>query len=475
MGKDTFQYDIAVIGAGSGGLVVASAAAGMGARALLVESRKMGGDCLNYGCVPSKTFLKSAHLAHKMKTATEYGIHNVSFDVSMQDIMKRVSDVIAEIEPHDSKERFESLGVTVVMGFGKLVEAHTIDVDGTIYTAKKIVIATGSTAFIPPIKGLDTVKYYTNESVFELDTLPKRMVVLGAGPIGLELGQGFAHLGSEVHMVTRDDKIFSKDEPEAFPIMAQAMENDGVKIYTKSEIKEVLEKDGQTAVVISAEDGEKELLCDVLLVALGRRPNTDNMNLENIGIAINKRGFIEVNEYLQTTVDNIYACGDVRGKFLFTHSAGYEASMVVRNALVAPKFKTSYHNIAWTTYTMPEVAQVGLLEAQAKEQGVHGYTYILPISNNDRAKADDDRQGYVKVVLDKKSRVIGAGIVSEKAGDLLPVLSLLVTKRMKIGGVMSVIYQYPVQGEIVKSVALEHFKQTAKAWQKALLKKIVRR
>ncbi len=472
---DNIIYDIAIIGAGSGGLVVASAAASMGARVLLVENRKMGGDCLNYGCVPSKTFLKSAHLAKSMNNAESYGFSKPKYDTLLNQIMERVSNVIAEIEPHDSKQRFEGLGVDVRFGKGKIVSKNEISVDGEIFKTKKIVISTGSTAMVPPIKGLDTVRYYTNEDIFELKQLPKRIVVLGAGPIGLELGQGFCHLGSDVSVVDRLDDLFIKDEPEAGPIMQQALINDGVKLFLGCEIKEIVKQGDETIVRVLSGENETDIPCDVLLVALGRTPNTKELGLEEVGVKTDKRGFVEVDDYLRTSVKNIYACGDVRGKFLFTHAAGYEAGVVVKNALIFNMFKANYTNMAWTTYTVPQVAHVGCLEQQAKQLGVYGYTYKLPISQNDRAKADDDRQGYVKVILNSKKIVIGASIVSDKAGDLLPLLSMMVSKKMKLSSAMSLRYQYPIQSEIISSLALLDFKQSAKAWQMSLIKKIVTR
>ncbi len=469
------NYDIAILGAGSGGLVVASAAASMGAKVLLVENRKMGGDCLNYGCVPSKAFLKSAHLAHSIRKADRYGLHHAQAEPSLRDVMGRVSSVIGEIAPHDSKERYEGLGVDVKIGQGKLESPTEISVDGTRYTAKKIVIATGSTAFVPPISGLDTVHYHTNESIFALETLPKRLVVLGAGPIGLELGQGFAHLGSEVHVVDRGARLFGKDEPEVAPIMERAFQEDGMQMHMNSQILQVHQDGDEIVVSISTEDVPQDLRCDTLLVALGRVPNTKNIGLETVGVQTDERGFIKVNDYLQSNVKTVYACGDCKGKFLFTHAASYEAGIVVKNALIANFFKTNYENMAWTTYTVPEIAHVGALEQDAKQTGRLHRILMLPIGDNDRAKAEDDRAGFVKVLLDAKKRVIGATIVGERAGEMLPILSMMVTQHLKISSILPLIYQYPIQGEILKSLSLQDFKETAKPWQKNLLKKIVTR
>ncbi len=470
-----YEYDIAVIGGGSGGLVVASAAAKMGARALLIENNKMGGDCLNYGCVPSKTFLKSAHLIHQMRKSHNYGVKNLNFDVDLKEIMDRVKSVIAEIAPHDSVERFEGMGVDVKLGIGQIVGEHEVKVGENTYTAKNIVISTGSHALVPPVDGLDSVPYYTNETIFDLDKLPKRLAVLGAGPIGLELGQGFAHLGSEVHMLIRDTGLFVRDEPEVAPILEKAFIEDGMNLHFKTNLLSV-QKNGDEIIFKLEKNGEEfELIADALLVAVGRVPSTKNLGLENIGIEVDSRGYIKVNDYLQTNIKNIYACGDVRGRYQFTHSASYEAGIVVRNALISPLFKASYYNIAWTTYTVPEVAHVGYLEEECKKLNIKYSTQLLPIDEVDRAKAEDDRYGFIKIILDAKKHIIGATIVGEKGGEMLPILSLMVTRRMKLSSVMAIIYQYPIQGEILKTLAYKDFNENVKPWQKNLLKKIVKR
>ncbi len=468
------SYDLAVLGAGSAGLVAAITASGMGADVLLVEGHKMGGDCLNYGCVPSKSFLKASHLAHTIQKGANYGIHVKKPEVSLEQVMERVKSVIAEIAPHDSKERYESLGVDVVLGKASLASPHTVKVGEDKYEAKRIIIATGSRAFVPPVPGLDEVPYYTNQTIFDLKILPKHLIVLGAGPIGCELGQGFAHLGSHVTIIDRSKSLFSKDEPEVASVMETVFRQDGIDLYLQSELKKVSAQEGEAVVQFTQNTEEKICKGDVLLVALGRVPNTEDLQLAELGIKTNKRGFIEVNEKLQTSLSHIYACGDVRGKYLFTHTASYEAGIAVRNALVAARFKTNYANLAWTTYTVPEVAHVGYLKKQAEEEGLFGSELFLSIDKNDRAKAEDDRQGFIKVILDAKRRVIGASIVGEKGGEMLPVLSLMVSQKMKLSAAMSVMYQYPVQGEIVKSLAIEDFKRNVKPWQQSLLKKVIK-
>ncbi len=469
------NYDLIVIGAGSGGLVAAAIASGMGADVLLIENRKMGGDCLNYGCVPSKSFLKSAHLMKHIKNAQEYGIKIEGTQVSLKEIMQRVQSVIKEIEPHDSKERFESLGVKVIFGEGKLETQSSVRVENEVFSAKKIIIATGSTAMIPPIPGIEKIEYYTNENIFTMQELPKKLIVLGAGPIGLELGQGFANLGSDVTIIDKSDKIFGKDEPEVASIMQKALEDDGVNFYLGHSIKSFDKSANNYIVRIEKNGEEKEIAGDVILIALGRKPNTADLDLEKAGVKTNARGFIEVNKKLQTNVKNIYAIGDVRGKYMFTHSASYESSVAVKNALIAPLFKANYYNMSWATYTSPQVAHVGLLKQQAIENGLFHSEQFLKISDNDKAKAEDDRDGFIKIILDRKSCVIGATIVGEKAAEMIVQLSLMVTHKMKLSSVMSIIYQYPIQGESIKTMANNSFKENVKPWQKNLIKKIVKR
>ncbi len=468
------KYDLTILGAGSGGLVAAATAAGMGARVLLVESRKMGGDCLNYGCVPSKTFLKSAHLMNEVNHAESYGISVNEAKSSLEMVMNRVRSVIAEIAPHDSKERFEGLGVKVVYGHGEIVGRTRVRVGENVYESKSILIATGSKAMIPLIEGLSDVPYYTNETIFGMRELPRRLIVLGGGPIGLELGQGFAHLGSKVELIDRSEDVFGKDEPEVANYMRSVLNRD-MNLHMGSQILKVEQSGKEIKVTIQKAGEEVEVIGDALLVALGRTPNTKGMGLVQVGIELDKRGFVVTNDKLQTSIKNIYACGDVIGKYLFTHAASYEAGIAVRNALIYPMFKCNYYNIAWTTYTIPEVAHTGISQREAKELGILGKVYQIDIGENDRAKAEDDRVGYVKVIVDQKQRVIGATIVGRKAGEMIAILSLMVTKKMKLGSLMSVIYQYPIQGEILKSLAIMAFKDSVKPWQQSLVKKIVRR
>ncbi len=470
-----YDFDIAVIGGGSGGLVAASLAKSMQARVLLIEGGKMGGDCLNYGCVPSKTFLKSAHLFKEMKKASDYGIIINDATASIPQVMSRVNQVIESIAPHDSVERFESMGVEVIKGIASIVDEHSVLVNDKVYSSKRIIIATGSAPVVPGIPGLKDVNYYNNETIFSLSYTPKKMIVLGAGVIGLELGQGFACMDIDVSIVDHSSMLFAKEDSDVGEVMLKEFINDGMHFHLGTSITRVYKKDENIIVVIKKDNQVTELECDTLFVALGRKPNVDSLQLKTVGINQTERGYIEVNQYLQTSLPSIYAIGDVVGQYQFTHIASYHASVAVKNALLINKFKTSYYNVAWTTYTSPEVSHVGMLEVEARKQNKKISVYKLPISQNDRSKAQDDMVGFIKVILDQNSIVIGATIVSNIAGELLPLLSYMVTHKKKVNTLMNVIFQYPIQGEILKTVGLEVFKDNVKKWQVSLLKNIVQR
>ncbi len=470
-----YTYDIVIIGAGSAGLVAASAAKSMGANVLLIENKKMGGDCLNYGCVPSKSFLKVAHFANKMKAVKQYGIQKVKVDINMSDVMNRVNNIVSEIAPHDSIERFENMGVEVVIGNAKFIDSHHLEIDGKTYSCKNIVIATGSRAYIPPIKGLQDITFETNETIFNLNKQPKHLIVLGAGPIGLEMGQGFAHLGSKVSVVDHSSTIFKKDDPKVSDIMKQILINDGVDLYLSFSVDEIKQVGQQIEVHIRNAKEQKVIIGDTLLVSTGRIPNIEGLEIDRIGLQTNERGYVIVDSYLRTNIKNIYACGDVHGLYQFTHTAGYEASVVVKNALIAPIFKTNYHNIAWITYTVPEVGHVGISKNNSKHAHLIKYEYTIDIRDNDRNKTDDDRVGFITVLLDYKKRVIGASMVSESTSDLLPILCLMVSQKMKVNTLLNMIYPYPTKASSLQNIALMNFKTSAKPWQKKLLRKVVTR
>lgn len=471
-----YNYHIIVLGAGSAGLVVASGGSSLGAKVALVEEDKMGGDCLNTGCVPSKSFLRSAHLAAEIKDAASLGLSARLSGVDVSLIMKRVDDVIRSIAPHDSIERFTSLGVDVIKGKGILVDDHTVRVNERIITGKFIVIATGSRAAVPPIPGLADVPYLTNENIFNLQKLPEKLLILGGGPIGLELGQGFRHLGSEVEIIDIAPHLFPKDDMEVAPLMEQLLRSEGIILTLSAKINRI-NKNGDEITVVLEKDGiTREVAGSHLLVSLGRQPVTKNMGLENAGVKPDPRGYVSVNNYMQTKIKNIYACGDVAGPYQFTHMAGYQAGVVIRN-IIFPLKKASidYSTVPWTTYTRPEVAHVGLTEQWAKEEGLFIDSIMVSLKENDRARTDSDTEGFLKLILSRKNRIIGATMVGNKAGEIIPLASLAIRNKMKATVFMSQIFPYPTEAEIFKLASLTWAKKSFKPWMKAVTKTLLLR
>ncbi len=468
-----FDYDIAVIGAGSAGLVVASGGSALGAKVILFEEDLMGGDCLNYGCVPSKSLLHVSHIAQTMRYANKFGVIGEISGVNIQKVTGYVKDVIDSIAPHDSQERFESLGVTVIREKASFYNEHTIIAGNKLYTAKNIVISTGSRANIPDIKGLENIQYYTNHNIFNIKKLPKKLIVLGAGPIGLELGQAFLNLGSEVFIIDRNKALFNKDEPEVGIVMQKKLSDDGINFILNANIQQIDKINDEITVSVKIDDEIKKISGDTLLISLGRTPNTDNLNLKSIGVKQKRNGQIAVNDKLQSSLKHIYAAGDATGPYNFTHSAGYQATVVLQNALFGVPKQVEYCNIAWSTYTQPEVAHVGLLEKQAREKLGDILVYNVPLASNDRAKSENDTIGFLKLILDKNGVVLGATIVGNKAGELIAFAALAITEKLNVSSFNSVILPYPTQSEIYKTAANNFRRDNAKEWQMKLLNKII--
>ena len=454
----TFDRDMIVIGAGSGGLVSAYIAAAVKAKVTLVEKHKMGGDCLNFGCVPSKALIRSAKQRKLLSRNPEFGLSEVSPDVDFAAVMKRVHKVIERIEPHDSVERYTGLGVDVMQGNAKLLSPWQVDIDGTVLTARSIVIASGAEPFVPPIPGLDETGYLTSDTVWNLTELPERLVVLGGGPIGSELTQSFARLGSQVTQVEMLPRIMIREDEEISALVKANFERDGVTVLTDTRATAARIENGEKVLVCEKDGDTLSIPFDAILVAVGRKARTSGFGLEEVGVELTPRGTVAVDEHLRTNFPNIYAVGDVAGPYQFTHTAAHQAWYAAVNGLFGgfKSFKVDYRVIPWATFTEPEVARVGLNETEAREQGVPHDVTTFGIDDLDRAIADGEAHGFVKVLtVPGKDTILGVTIVGEHAGDLIAEYVLAMKHKLGLNKVLGTIHIYPTLAEANKYVAGE--------------------
>ncbi|MEM8799052.1 MAG: FAD-dependent oxidoreductase [Pseudomonadota bacterium] len=461
--SEIIKTDLCIIGAGSGGLSVAAGAAQMGVSTVLIERGKMGGDCLNYGCVPSKALIAAGKTAHSFRTATKFGVHATEPEIDFAAVKDHVADVIAGIAPHDSVERFEGLGVNVILGEGRFLDGKTVQVGDQKITARRFVIATGSRPMTLPIPGLDETPHHTNETIFEDKTKPDHLIVIGGGPIGMEMAQAHRRLGVQVTVLERFGPL-GKDDPELTQTVLDALSAEGIKIMGNTAIERVAQAaDGGVEVYIKDAEGDESTARIVsgshLLVAAGRTPNIETLNLEAAGIEYTNRG-IQVDARLRTSNKKIFAIGDCSGGLQFTHVAGYEAGVVIQNALFRIPAKAKREATPWVTFTDPELAHVGMTEASAQE--THGDKVKVlkwEYAENDRARAERATDGLVKVVL-HKNKIIGASIVGKQAGELLQPWIIAVDQGMKIRAMTSFIAPYPTLGEINKRAAGSAYTET---------------
>ncbi len=450
------KADICVIGAGSAGLSVAAVASQIGLKVVLIEKHKMGGDCLNTGCVPSKALLSAAKRAHDMTTVAPFGITPVKPEIDFAGAMKHVHGVIAGIAPHDSVERFESLGCTVLLGEAKLTGKNTVAVNDDIITAKYIVLATGSRAAVPPIPGIEDTDFFTNETIFENTTKPDHLVIVGGGAIGLEMAQAHNRLGAKVTILEKF-KCSPKDDPELTKIVLDTLKDEGVDIREGVNIDRVAGKTGDLTITVDGED----LKASHLLIAAGRQPNVDGLDLEKAGVDYDQRG-IKVDGILRTSNKRIYALGDCHGGMMFTHLAGYDAGVFIKGALFKSPFaKADYSAIPWVTYTDPELATVGLTEAQAREQyGDAVKVAEWEYGENDRARAELKTKGKIKVIVGKGAKILGASIVGASAGEIIHIYQLAMTKKMKMSDITAMVSPYPTLSEVAKRAAGAYYTPT---------------
>ncbi len=446
---DALECDICIIGAGSAGLSVAVGAAQLGARTILFEKGEMGGDCLNYGCVPSKALLAAAHAAQTITDAGQFGIHAASPQVDFRAVMTHVHDVIAQIAPHDSAKRLEKLGVRVIRAPAAFTGRDEVSGGGVRVRARRFVIAAGSSAVIPPVPGIENVPVLTNETLFSLRERPEHLLIVGAGPIGVEMAQAFRRLGSAVTVLQRG-RLLPHDEPELVEILRERLVAEGISLREGAEMTGVA-RAGGGIVVRYGTDGEAP--GTHLLIAAGRQPRLAGLALERARIASTPRG-ITVDARLRTTNRRVYALGDVIGRPQFTHTAGYQAGVLIRNALFRLPAKVDYRALPWVTYSDPELAQVGLTEQQARERfGTSVHVVRVDLGENDRARAERQSAGAIKVVIDKRGTILGAAIVGPHAGELIGLWGLAITRRLRLSALTGVIFPYPTLGEISKTVA----------------------
>ncbi|MEL6373092.1 MAG: FAD-dependent oxidoreductase [Pseudomonadota bacterium] len=449
---DKIDCDLCVIGAGSGGLSVAAAASQLGVNVVLLEKHKMGGDCLNYGCVPSKALLAAAKKAHIMRSSADFGIVPTSPSINYKNVHDHVKAVIAAIEPNDSVERFTGLGVNVIQAPGRFVDRSTVVAGDTQIKARRFIVATGSSPAVPPIPGLDGVPYFTNETLFDNQEKLDHLIVIGGGPIGMEMAQAHMRLGSRV-TVLEAMKAMGKDDPELAEVVLKKLRAEGLEIREGARVEKIDGQAGAIRVHISENGVETSVEGTHLLVATGRKPNIADLNLDAAGIKYDKRG-IQVNEGLVTSNSKVFAIGDVIGGLQFTHVANYHAGIVLRKALFRMPAKANSNAIPWVTYTDPELAHVGMTEDEARKKAGTINVYRWPYHENDRAQAERKTDGFVKVVTDKKGRILGASIVGESAGELIQMWSLAIAKKMKLKDLTVWISPYPTLTEVNKRAAM---------------------
>jgi len=465
------RYNLVVIGAGTAGLVAAAGAAGLGAKVALIERNLMGGDCLNVGCVPSKGVISAARVAATVDRAGEFGVEvphgvNVNFAAAME----RMRKLRARISPNDSAARFRDLGIDVYFGQGRFIDSNTIDVAGTKLNFKRAVIATGARAAAPPIAGLDNVEYLTNENVFSLTELPLRFGIIGAGPIGCEMAQSFAQLGSHVMLVESEHGILPREDRAAADIVQQAIVRNGVKMLCCARQLEIKKENGIRLTVESHGQSYDEPI-DKLLVAVGRAANVENLNLEAIGVDFDQKG-VKVNDRMQTTNPRIYAAGDICSPYQFTHAADFMARIVIQNALFKGRKKASALKIPWCTYTSPEIAHVGLYEKDAEDKGIKVNTYIQHFSDVDRAMLEGEDEGFAKVHVKRGTdQIVGATIVARNAGDMISEITLAMTHGLGLSKIGSTIHPYPTQAEAIRRLGDQYNRTRLTPFVKSLFSK----
>ncbi len=457
------EYNLVVIGGGSAGLVSAYIAAAVKAKVVLIEKHKMGGDCLNYGCVPSKALIKTAKVVAQVRNHAKYGIKSASCEIDLAQVMARVRKVVAEVEPHDSVERYTGLGVECVIGEAEVVDANTVKVNGRTMTAKNLVLALGASPIVPPLKGLELSGYRTSETLWDMKVLPKRLVVLGGGPIGCEIAQAFQRLGSAVTQVEMGPRILPREDEDVAKIIAERFAAEGVRMLCGAKATEIVVEGGEKVLLCETAKGIERVPFDELLFAVGRRANTkQSWDWKKLGIELDPSGTIKVDAYLRANGANIYACGDAIAPYQFTHTASHQAWYCAVNALFSPlkKFKADYRVIPWVTFTDPEVANVGHTELSAKKAGIPYEVTTYGVDDLDRAIAESEAHGQVKVLtVPGKDTILGANIVGYNAGEMIGEYVSAMKHGFGLNAILGTIHSYPTM--------IEANKYAAGNWKKA--------
>lgn len=500
-----FDYDLTMIGGGVGGLVCSIGAANLGARTALIEKKHLGGDCLHYGCVPTKTLVRSAKMIHQIRRAKHFGIKKADLDFDFADVMNHMRSIQAEIGKNDDPEKFRKMGINVMIGgSGKFLDPHTFQLDGKKILSKKFVISTGSSPLEVPIPGLKDSGYLTNETILNLNKRPATLIVLGAGPIGLELAHVFLRLGSRVIMIEKMGQILPKEDPEVARVLEEILVGEGMEIFTCLEVKQI-KKAGEKVVIEAAcamakhpwdpaadqaaskgkikvqklDEGKGTAITfegDALLVAIGRKPNIDGLNLEAAGVKYEKRG-ITVDAGMHTSAKNIFACGDVCGPFPFTHMAEYQASIIVGNALFPfVNRKANYNAVPWVTYTDPELGRIGLTEEEAKKAGHDPLVFRYHFKDLDRAVIEGETTGFIKLIVEKKKKkLLGAHVLTHAGGDLMHEYALALRNGIPITQISQTVHAYPTMAQGLKRATDQYYREVLfKGWLPKLAKAIIR-
>lgn len=469
------RYNLVVVGAGTAGLVAAAGAAGLGARVALVERRLMGGDCLNFGCVPSKALIRSARAVADVRRASAFGVRappDVTIDFAV--VMERMRRLRAQIAPHDSAERFRKLGVDVFLGDGRFTGPDTLEVGGQTLRFARACIATGARPVVSPIPGLKETGFLTNESIFTLTELPRRFAVLGAGPIGCELSQCFARFGAEVHLIDLASQVLGREDRDAAEVIHGTLVADGVRLILSVKVAAVACGPHDKTITLEGPDGRRELVVDEILVGVGRAPNVAGMGLDAAGVAFDERTGVKVNDRLQTSNPRIYAAGDVCFPYKFTHVADAMARIVIRNALFFGRARASALTIPWCTYTDPEIAHVGLYEREARERGVETSGLTIDLAGVDRAVLDGETEGFLKVLLKRGTdRILGATLVARHAGEMISEITAVMAAGGGLKTLSNTIHPYPTQAGVFKGAGDAHARTALTPFTKRLLSTVL--